>query len=300
MLINKLTKFGNSLDARTLAIISNTDTLEKYANGTLGDQEATNINALVTQYISPKTVYDEQTKSFKTITNKLPPEYEKAAKARGAGGFTIPDLTGITKTSSSDDSASSKMAKALTANNFMNTGKNVSLLDKNVPKLPLDRDKTGATGSGDYLLNALNVGLETLGLKQPFGEVSSAKKYLDSINVDLINVILADKTGKAAKDEREEIRRILPDMDKFVGGDETAAEKITGVIGFIDRKLETEILALKQLYQSKGDFTDSAKRVSRLKQLKMVYQSYLDAYNNQNQPAGTGGKTLGYYQKKVK
>ena len=110
----------------------------------------------------------------------------------------------------------------------MNTGENVSLLDKNVPKLPLDRDKTGATGSGDYLLNALNLGFETLGLKQPFGEVSSAKKYLDSINVDLINVILADKTGKAAKDEREEIRRILPNMSAFVGGDETAAEKITG------------------------------------------------------------------------
>ena len=296
---NKLTKFGNSLDARTLAIISNTDTLEKYANGTLGDQEATNINALVTQYISPKTVYDEKTKSFKTITNKLPPEYETAAKARGAAGYTIPDLTGITKTPTSGDTTSS-MTKALTATNFMNTGENVSLLDKNVPKLPLDRDKTGATGSGDYLLNALNLGFETLGLKQPFGEVSSAKKYLDSINVDLINVILADKTGKAAKDEREEIRRILPNMSAFVGGDETAAEKITGVIGFIDRKLETEILALKQLYQSKGDFTNSAKRVTRLKQLKMVYQSYLDAYNNQQQPAGTGGKTLGYYQKKVK
>ena len=260
-------------------------------------QEATNINALVTQYISPKTVYDEKTKSFKTITNKLPPEYEKAAKARGAAGYTIPDLTGITQTSPSGDTTSS-MAQALTAENFMNTGQNISLLDTKVPKLPVDRDRTGATGSGDYLLQVLNLGSEILGFKQPFGEVSTAKKDLDAINVDLINVILADKTGKAAKDEREEIRRILPNMNKFIEGDQTAAKKIEGVIGFIDRKLEVEILALKQLYQSKGDFTDSAKRVTRLKQLKMVYQSYLDAYNAQNQPAGTGAKTLGYYEKK--
>ena len=212
---NKLTKFGNSLDARTLAIISNTDTLEKYANGTLGDQEATNINALVTQYLTPKTVYDEKSKSFKTITNKLPPEYEKAAKARGAAGFTIPNLTGVV-TSKTDDKTGSEMSQALTVTNFMNTGDNVSLLNKNVPKLPLDRARTAATGPGDYLLQVLNLGSETLGFKQPFSEVSAAKKDLDAINVALINVILGDR-AKTAKDEREEIRRILPDINKFIG-----------------------------------------------------------------------------------
>jgi hypothetical protein len=170
----------------------------------------------------------------------------------------------------------------------MGTGQSVNLTDTNIPKLPLDPKKTGATGSGDYLKNVVNLALETIGVGQPFKGTARSKKELDAINVDLVNVILGDRTGKSARDERDEIRKILPDVSAFIGGDETAAGKVSQVINFIDRKLETEITGLNQLVLSKGDFTDSASRVLRLKQLKAGYQQFLDAYNLQK--GGEGEK----------
>jgi len=115
--------------------------------------------------------------------------------------------------------------------------------------------------------------------------------------VDLVNVILQDRTGKAAADERNEIRKILPDVSAFVGGDETAAGKIRSTIDFIDRKLETEITGLNQLHKSKSDFYSAAQRVLRLKQLKAGYQQFLDAYSLK-QGGGSKSKTLDYYKKK--
>jgi len=288
-----LTKFGTSLEGRTLSIISNETTLKKYANGTLDKQTTNDVNALVTSYISPKTVYDEETKSFKTVTSKLPPEYITAAKERGARGLTIPDLTGLTDTKKTEEKVDDKLLRT----NFMGTGQTISLLDNKIPKIPLDRSKVGATGSGAYLGNVVNLTFETLGLGQPFKGVASSKKELDRINVDLVNVILGDRTGKSAQDERNEIRRILPDVNAFIGGDETAAGKISQVINFIDNKLETEITGLDQLYQTKSDFTGSASRVLRLKQLKAGYQAFLDAYNAQKRNAGGTAKTLDYYKK---
>ena len=66
-----LTKFGSTLDGRTLALISDADKLKKYADGSIGLQDTNDINALVTSYISPKTIYNEQTKRFEQTTNKL-------------------------------------------------------------------------------------------------------------------------------------------------------------------------------------------------------------------------------------
>ena len=161
----------------------------------------------------------------------------------------------------------------------------------------MDEQRVGATGSLDYLKNVVNLGLETIGIGQPFKGTSRSKKELDAINVDLVNTILQDKKGKAAKDEREEIRKILPDISKFIGGDETAAGKIEQVISYIDRKLETEITGLNQLVLSKGDFTDAAQRVLRLKQLKAGYTGFLDAYNFQR-GGGRKFKTIDYYKKR--
>ena len=54
-----LTKFGTSLEGRTLSIISNETTLKKYADGTLDKQTTNDVNARVTSYISQKALYDE-------------------------------------------------------------------------------------------------------------------------------------------------------------------------------------------------------------------------------------------------
>ena len=290
-----LTKFGSTLDGRTLALISDADKLKKYADGSLGLQETNDINALVTSYISPKTIFNEQTKRFEQTTNKLPPEYIKAAQQRGALGLTIPNLTGYVDTKAETEDKG--IDQRLVVGNFLGTGQSVNLTDKEIPKIPLDEQRVGATGSLDYLKNVVNLGLETIGVGQPFKGTSRSKKELDAINVDLVNTILQDKKGKAAKDEREEIRKILPDISKFIGGDETAAGKIEQVISFIDRKLETEITGLNQLVLSKGDFTDAAQRVLRLKQLKAGYTGFLDAYNFQR-GGGRKFKTIDYYKKR--
>ena len=234
------------------------------------------INALVTQYISPQPRWDDATKSFVTASNNLPEEFLNAVKLRSKiSGANLP--TGIETLSESNEEEVKD--QRLMAPNFMGLeGVSVSLQDINIPKMPIDLSKVGATGSGDFIGNVINLGFETLGFGQPFKGLSSAKKDLDAINVDLITVLLAGK-AKTGLDERKEIRRLLPDISAFIGGDETAAGKIKSTIAFIDKKLETEILGLNQLFKSKGDFSSAAQRVLRLKQLKAGYTQFQDAYN---------------------
>jgi len=274
-----LTKFGKTLDARTLSLISSQSTLDDYAKGE-NTSTSMDINALVTQYISPQPRWDDATKSFVTTSNNLPEEFLNAVKLRsGKSDANLP--TGIeTVIENKKLDVKSTIDKRLIAPNFMGLkGVSVNLTDINIPKMPIDLSKTGATGSADFIGNVLNLGFETLGFKQPFKGLSSARKDLDAINVDLVNVILQDKSGKSARDERDEIRKILPDISAFIGGDETAAGKIKSTIAFIDKKLETEILGLNQLYASTGDFSSAAQRVLRLKQLKAGYTQFQDAYN---------------------
>ena len=274
-----LDKFGKTLDARTLAYISSQSMLDAYSKGE-NNQSSNEINALVTQYISPQPRWDDQTNSFVMRTNKLPEEFLNAVKQRSqTTGANLPtgieNISGSKKPSDTTDTVDERLIKQ----DFMGTGKSVNLTDLNIPKMPIDLSKTGATGSGDFLGNVVNLAFETVALGQPYQGTATAKKDLDAINVDLVNVILGDRTGKSAQDERNEIRRILPDVSAFIGGDETAAGKIRSTLNFIDRKLETETTGLKQLYQSKSDFSSAAQRVLRLKQLKAGYQQFLDAYN---------------------
>jgi len=275
-----LDKFGKSLDARTLSYISSQNMLNSYAKGE-NTQLTNDINALVTQYISPQPRWDEATNSFVTTTNKLPEEFLNAVKQRSlTSGANLP--TGIENISGKkkvDNNETDVIDSRLIVQNFMGTGQSVNLTDLNIPKMTIDLSKTQATGSLDFLGNVVNLGFETLGLGQPFGDLSSSKKDLDAINVDLVNVILQDKTGKSAKDERDEIRKLLPDISAFIGGDETAAAKIKATINYIDKKLETEITGLNQLYNSQSDFSSAAQRVLRLKQLKAGYTQFQDAYN---------------------
>ena len=276
-----LDKFGKTLDARTLSYISSQSILNDYAKGE-NNQTSNEINALVTQYISPTPRWDEATKSFVVRTNKLPQEFLNAVKQRSQiSGANLPTGLEEVKTGDKKEDKKTGIDQRLVVDNFMGTGQSVNLTDTSIPKLPLDPKKTGATGSGDYLKNVVNLALETIGVGQPFKGTARSKKELDAINVDLVNVILGDRTGKSARDERDEIRKILPNVSAFIGGDETAAGKVSQVINFIDRKLETEITGLNQLVLSKGDFTNSASRVLRLKQLKAGYQQFLDAYNLQ-------------------
>ena len=88
-----LDKFGKSLDARTLSYISSQNMLNSYAKGE-NTQLTNDINALVTQYISPQPRWDEATNSFVTTTNKLPEEFLNAVKQRSlTSGANLP--TGI-------------------------------------------------------------------------------------------------------------------------------------------------------------------------------------------------------------
>ena len=276
-----LDKFGKTLDARTLSYISSQSVLNDYAKGE-NNQTSNEINALVTQYISPTPRWDEATKSFVMRTNKLPQEFLNAVKQRSQiSGANLPTGLEEVKTGDKKDDKQTGIDQRLVVDDFMGTGQSVNLTDINIPKLPIDAEKAGATGSGDYLANVVNLVFETAGIGQPFKGTARSKKELDAINVDLVNVILEGIEGTTARDQRREIRRILPDVSAFIGGDETAAGKVKEVINFIDRKLETEITGLNQLVLGKVDFTKQASRVLRLKQLKAGYQGFLDAYNLQ-------------------
>ena len=168
------------------------------------NQTSNEINALVTQYISPTPRWDEATKSFVMRTNKLPQEFLNAVKQRSQiSGANLPTGLEEVKTGDKKEDKETGIDKRLVVDNFMGTGQSVNLTDINIPKLPIDPEKTGATGSGDYLANVVNLVLETVGIGQPFKGTARSKKELDAINVDLVNVIIGDRTGKSATADRD-------------------------------------------------------------------------------------------------
>ena len=109
-------------------------------------------------------------------------------------------------------------------------------------------------------------------------ETSDANIALKALNTETVLSILQTKTGKAAQDERDEIRNMLPKPGSFFETDDKAVSKITQIIGFLDRSIDSQNQILKTNITSAPETVAAKSAIIKLNNLKTSWNLIKKSY----------------------
>ena len=307
---NNLTKFGNSLDAKTLAIISDKKTIDNYAKGGNSQSDA-NINALVTDYLTPKDVWNPETNRYEKKTNKLPTEFINAMRSRSniAGAILPPGVEAILKKGPDTTEKTEEPNKFSFSMQFGDQTARTNLNDINVPQPKIDFNLIRGTGSPAFIKNAFNIIAEaTLPLvgittDPAFTKTKDAATSLKQLNTQFIQTFMRTYVGKDSVKQIETLESLTAEPASFFTGDATAKSKIDSILKYIDNALVVQTTKINFLPQGEKDYADTATKIVQLKQLKYAYKQFSDAYAFQGdfsfKPQGIGRKIdFSKYKKK--
>ena len=294
-----LSKFGTSLDGRTLALISDKKTLENYAKG--GNSQAdSNINALVTDYLTPKDVWNPRTNRYEKKTNKLPGEFLNAVRTRSniAGAVLPTGVEALLKKGPETTEKAEETNKFSFLMKFGDQQERTNLNDINVPQPKINFDLIRGTGSPAFLKNAFNVIAEAtlpligISTDPSFTKTKDAATSLKQLNTQFIQTFMRTYEGKDSVKQIQTLEELTAEPASFFTGDAAAASKINSLLEYIDRALVVQTTKINFLPQGADDYADTATKIVQLKQMKYAYKQFADAYAFQGQfsfkPQGTG------------
>jgi hypothetical protein len=302
-----LSKFGTSLDGRTLAIISDKKTLDNYAKGG-NSQSDSDINALVTEYLTPKDVWNPETNRYEKKTNKLPGEFLNALKMRSnIGGAILPTgVESLLKKGSGTTEKTEKTNKFSFLMKFGDQQERTNLNDINVPQPKINFDLVRGTGSPAFLKNVFNITAEAvlplLGVSSDpsFTKTKDAATSLKQLNTQFIQTFMRTYEGKDSVKQIQTLEELTAEPASFFTGDAAAASKINSLLEYIDKALVVQTTKINFLPQGANDYADTATKIVQLKQMKYAYKQFADAYAYQfgTLKKGTGTLDLSKYKKK--
>jgi hypothetical protein len=294
-----LSKFGTSLDGRTLAIISDKKTLDNYAKGG-NSQSDSDINALVTEYLTPKDVWNPETNRYEKKTNKLPGEFLNALKMRSnIGGAILPTgVESLLKKGSGTTEKTEKTNKFSFLMKFGDQQERTNLNDINVPQPKINFDLVRGTGSPAFLKNVFNITAEAvlplLGVSSDpsFTKTKDAATSLKQLNTQFIQTFMRTYEGKDSVKQIQTLEELTAEPASFFTGDAAAASKINSLLEYIDKALVVQTTKINFLPQGANDYADTATKIVQLKQMKYAYKQFADAYAFQGKfsfkPQGSG------------
>ena len=302
-----LSKFGTSLDGRTLALISDRKTLDSYAKGGNSQADA-NINALVTDYLTPKDVWNPQTNKYEKKTNKLPGEFLNAVRTRSniAGAVLPTGVEALLKKGSDTTEKTEETNKFSFTMKFGDQIAKTNLNDIKVPQPKINFDLIRGTGSPAFLKNVFNIAAEAvlplLGVRSDpsFTKTKDAATSLKQLNTQFIQTFMRTYEGKDSVKQIQTLEELTAEPASFFTGDAAAKSKIDSILDYIDNALVVQTTNINFLPQGAKDYADTATKIVQLKQMKYAYKQFSDAYAYQfgTLKKGTGTLDLSKYKKK--
>ena len=115
--------------------------------------------------------------------------------------------------------------------------------------------------------------------KSTADKTKNAQTALRALNTETVLSILQTKTGKAAQDERDEIRNLLPKPGSIFETDDRAVSKITQVIGFLDRSIDAQNQILKTNITSAPETVAAKSAIIKLNNLKTSWNLIKKSYS---------------------
>jgi len=263
---------GSSFDAEAINLFSDPKMIAAYAAGTLDDKHTLFLNNAIDRYTTPQKVFDPVTKTFVESKNEIGQELLAAINARKSLELNLSVPTRYSGTITTGTSGTEILSDDSNEFAFNETDFVKGISDVNFKE-----------GTGPY--NAvLGLASDLLGVftgKSTADKTKNAQTALRALNTETVLSILQTKTGKAAQDERDEIRNLLPKPGSIFETDDRAVSKITQVIGFLDRSIDAQNQILKTNITSAKETVAAKSAIIKLNNLKtswnLIKKSYTTA-----------------------
>jgi hypothetical protein len=266
---------GSSFDAEAINLFSDPKMITAYAAGTLDDKHTLFLNNAIDRYTTPQSIFDPVTKTFVESKNEIGQELLAAINARKSLELNLSVPTRYSGTITTGTSGTGTSGAEILSNDsnefdFKETDFVKGISDVNFKE-----------GTGPY--NAvLGLASDLLGVftgKSTADKTKNAQTALRALNTETVLSILQTKTGKAAQDERDEIRNLLPKPGSIFETDDRAVSKITQVIGFLDRSIDAQNQILKTNITSAPETVAAKSAIIKLNNLKTSWNLIKKSYS---------------------
>ena len=259
----RLTRLGTSTEARITTLISDPESLAKYAAGTMGPEDTLEFNQAIAYYNAPKQVWNEKEKKFVLSPgNPLSNELMSSIRIRRENGLTYPNIKLDQVT---PDAVTPKAKEEVVSSIMAGIG-----------------DVSGAFGTEGAAKSVANTVAEIFFFGAPYKAEKSAIAGVKALNTKFIQVFQRSAELRDSVMQLKLLQDLTPTPASLFKGPEAAAEDVTRLLGMIteaEQALNTKLddpnspLTSKEVSEARGYLTD-------LGQLRAGYNVFDNAYKN--------------------
>jgi hypothetical protein len=259
----RLTRLGTSTEARITTLISDPESLAKYAAGTMGPEDTLELNQAIAYYNAPKQVWNEKEKRFVLSPgNPLSNELMSYIRIRQENGLTVPNIKLDQATS---DAVKPESKEEIVSSIMAGIG-----------------DVSGAFGTEGAAKSVANTVAEIFFFGAPYKAEKSAIAGVKALNTKFVQVFQRSAELRDSVMQLNLLKDLTPDPASLFKGPESAAEDVTRLLGMIteaEQALNTKLddpnspLTSKEVTEARGYLTDLA-------QLRAGYNVFDNAYKN--------------------
>jgi len=259
----RLTRLGTSTEARITTLISDPESLAKYAAGTMGPEDTLEFNQAIAYYNAPKQVWNEKEKKFVLSPgNPLSNELMSSIRIRRENGLTYPNIKLDQVT---PDAVTPKAKEEVVSSIMAGIG-----------------DVSSAFGTEGAAKSVANTVAEIFFFGAPYKAEKSAIAGVKALNTKFIQVFQRSAELRDSVMQLKLLQDLTPTPANLFKGPEAAAEDVTRLLGMIteaEQALNTKLddpnspLTSKEVSEARGYLTDLA-------QLRAGYNVFDNAYKN--------------------
>ena len=263
---SQLTIFGSGTDARITTFLSDTERLVAYGAGTLTPDETLAVNQAIAYYNAPKTVWNDEKKTFVTVEgNPLSKELMAAIEMRSKNGLTIPPNIDF-ETAAGGEAAAAAEGKPIESTIMAGIA-----------------DPMEAFGSDVALKNITNNLVEMLSLGYagaPFTASADAIAATETLNTKTVQVFQQAAELRDSVKQLELLERLTATPASLFMGDDTASKKINSLLGLISEAKDVINSKLDDYPLDSKQYTDAQTSLQKLNQLEAGYMVFKNAYDS--------------------
>lgn len=268
----KLANFGNSIDGKSVALMSDVEKLKAYSEGTASKEIVNQLQSAATAYGNITLEYDpnQKTQRFK-LTRELPAQFKAALQKRVDSGFTVP-----VELSQAILRTSPQGTTVIKTETVSPQGPKTDVV-YGVPVNSL-RKIFGALPQGKELFQKA---MDWVRGSRGDANILASRTALKNLNNNFIQNYRSLAKGPYSQGIRDSvfsqqrIEELLANPDSLLEGSGTAKSKIRSLVGNLEA-IQDQIS--KQLAPDSG-FRMEQNQVSEARSQVQQLRSYIDLYN---------------------
>ena len=274
----RLTRLGTSTEARITTLLSNPESLAKYAAGMMDADDTLEFNQAIAYYNAPKQVWNEKEKRFVLSPgNPLSNELLSSIRIRRENGLSVPNIK-------LDEAAPEN--KPLERQTDFTNAVTVGL-----------QNPMSAFGSVAVGKNVINNLFEFFTASAPFKPEKSAINAAKTLNQNFLQTFQKSAELRESVFQAQLLQDLTPKPLELFTGPDTSADKVDKILGMITNAKQVLQNKIDNLPLDSKEYKDAQTFLLQMNQLEDGYGVFRNAYRLGSASQGKVDTLRGIIQK---